>query len=430
MIARLFPLAAMPSRRSVAPLVAGLSAHFAGEASARVARILSVVVIARQIDPAMLGVAALALSLFELVRVLANVGIGQQLVRAGADELPALCRTAHRLFGRWCWGVAAVQCAVAGGLAAVDATEAARMLLVLALVYPLMARALVHTFLLHREQRQPAIARIAATQTIADHLLTLLLVLAWASPWALILPKLLTVPLWVTLTRRARPWRPDRRADVVPAARFLGFGAAVLAGEFAAAARLHLDKLLVGALLGVEALGLYYFAFHAGLGISQALVTAFGNTLFPFLCAAEGRAERTARLRMAALLGGGVFLPLVAAQGFLAPWYVPLVFGAGWASAVPYVATLCLAALPLLAGALVTAAQRAAMRPGRDAWITAAAATCALGGLAAGALHSLDRAILAYVAGLALVLFPAALAQLAAPRRDPRIPRANQGAYQ
>ena len=57
------------------PVMRGLLAYGSAEAVSRVVRLASILIVARRISPEMLGTAALALSIFELVRVLANVGI-------------------------------------------------------------------------------------------------------------------------------------------------------------------------------------------------------------------------------------------------------------------------------------------------------------------------------------------------------------------
>lgn len=90
------PALSRPWRRN--HLVHGLASYGLGEMISRLARIAAIVVIARQVSPTAMGVAALASSLFELIRVLANVGIGQSIIAASPEKLAGTCRTANRLF--------------------------------------------------------------------------------------------------------------------------------------------------------------------------------------------------------------------------------------------------------------------------------------------------------------------------------------------
>tara|TARA_B100000378_G_scaffold146450_1_gene118284 strand:+ start:1181 stop:2452 length:1272 start_codon:yes stop_codon:yes gene_type:complete len=397
------------------PLVRGLVAFGSAEAATRVIRLGALLIVARRVTPEIFGTAALALSLFELVRVLANAGIGQRLIVARDDELASLCRTAYRLFWLVCLTVAAIQLAVAAMVATVFALpQVGMMLALLALVYCVMPPGLVQIFLTMRAMRMEAVARIAATQNIADSLLTVALVVVWPTAWAIVLPKLLAAPVWTVLARRSTRWNGDSRIAPAPYREFALMGPSVLATELLAALRLNADKLIVGALFGTEILGLYYFAFNAGLGLTQSFVAACNMVVFPHLAKASA-ADGVAEFRKAFATGLAMLAPVVAAQALLSPFYVPLVFGETWVPAVPYIALLSLAALPLYAGSLVGAALRVEGRPQHEAVLTGLGSAAALAGLAAAAPLGLTAACLGYGLGLAVIFLPAAIRRLTRP---------------
>lgn len=393
----------------IGQLLKGLAAFGGAEVATRLVRIASVVVIARQVSPTIMGVAALALSLFEVVRVLANAGIGQRIIAESPAQLAATCNTAHRLFWAWCGGVGLIQLALAATLYAFGMREIAAMLAALSGVYLFMPAGLVQVFLLMRDGRFGVIARITAAQAIADQLLTLGFVQLWPSAWAIVLPKLVTAPLWLLLVRRAKAWRPLPLAGLTPWRSFLGFAAGVLVSELVNVGRAQLDKLLIGALFGVQALGIYYFAFNAGLGITTSFITALGQVLFPYISAVPDQAARARRSRQGLWLGLAGFLPVLAAQVGLAPWYVPLVFGEQWCDAAPLVSVLALGAVPMLFAAVASAWLRAQRRPGVEALINSLAAAAALGGLALCSGLGLMASAWAYVIGLALALIPVSI---------------------
>ena len=394
------------------PLVRGLVAFGSAEAATRIVRLGALLIVARRVTPEIFGTAAVALSLFELVRVLANIGIGQRLIVASQDELPALCRSAYRLFWIVCISVAGIQLAVAATLHSVfDLAEPAALLAVLSLVYFAMPPGLVQIFLAMRDNRMAAVARITAAQNMADSAMTVALVIIWPSAWAIVLPKLLAAPIWTVLARRSSTWRYDRLGPSASASEFAVFGPSILGTEVLGAARLHADKLLVGALLGTEALGIYYFAFNAGLGITQSFVSACNLVVFPHLAKAHA-SDALKELRMAFVTGLAMLAPVVAAQSFFAPLYVPIVFGEIWVPATPYIVLLSCAALPLYAGSLVGAGYRAGGRPQAETFITAVATGTALTGLALGASVSLEWACFGYGAGLAIAFLPAAYGSL------------------
>ena len=70
---------------------------------------------------------------------------------------------------------------------------------------------------------------------------------------------------------------------------FVVYGWAVLGVELVKVLRLQADKLVVGAMMGAETLGIYFMAFNAGLGLATSFTQAFSVVLFPHLCAAEDK---------------------------------------------------------------------------------------------------------------------------------------------
>jgi teichuronic acid exporter len=112
-------------------------------------------------------------------------------------------------------------------------------------------------------------------------------------------------------------------------------------------ARLNLDNMIIARFLGIEALGLYYFARNAGLGFSLTLIKAINSALYPNLCEVKSNAIKlkqrfTRNLKQIGLIA----VPLILLQAGLAFIYVPIVFGEQWVSAVPIMTMLCLSALP------------------------------------------------------------------------------------
>lgn len=388
------------------PLTKGATAFGGAELANRAVRLVTTVVIARQLAPDIVGEAALTLTLFEILRVFAGIGIGQRIIACEADKLAPTCNSAHRLFwiGSAFMVLAQVGVAVLLGLV-FGFAGAAWMLVVLSLVYPMMPGGLVQVHLAMREGLNGRLAKTAATQAIADHLLTAALLLAWPSPWSLVLPKLLTAPVWLIMSRRNRPWQVDPAAGYAPMRDLLRFGGGVLASDSLNALRGQGDNLIIAVMMGTSALGAYYFAFNAGLGIVTALVGAFATVSFPMLCAKEAGDAEIA-LRRVLKVAGLIFVPMVACQALLAPLYVPLIFGQHWAFAAPLIAILCLAGLAHLASSLTANWLRSQGRVAHDAGRSLITCIAALGGLYIGALSGeLIWAITGLVAGQSAVAF-------------------------
>ena len=349
-------------------LLRGFGALGLGELFIRVSRIATTIVLARCLSAAELGIAATALACFELVRVLANNGIGQMVVRAPDDRLAATCNTAYRLSWLVCGAMAVIQ--IAAGLAIAYATgreELLALIVCLAGVYAFMPWGMVHGWLLQRHYRMSNLSAINAAQVGTDNLITAVLALSGLGAWAVVLPKLLTAPIWLAGTRMSIVWERDPSAGGIPISEVITFSAPILASEMLVAVRFNIDKMIVGAMLGMEALGIYYFAFSAGYGLSLVLTSALAAASFPHLAdhRLNGR-ELLARFDKA-LFGLGLLVAgLIVLQSAAVFAYVPLLFGEKWAPMTPVVAVLCLSAASKPWADLSTQLLRAAGNSGRE----------------------------------------------------------------
>jgi len=269
------------------------------------------------------------LTINELIRVFNRNGIGAKLVQCSDDELSTISNTAYRLNFIFCISLFIIQCAAAYPLAKFYATpELVPMLQVLSLTYLLMPFGMVQAALVQREQRLKTAALIDGGQVGIDNVITTLLAISGLGAWAIVLPKFLTSPIWVFGYRRAFRWQPTGPFLSFQLWRdVLQFGRYYLSIELLKTARLNLDNMIIGRVLGMEALGLYYFARNAGLGFSLSLINAMNSALYPNLCEVRDNATHS-------LQAGLAFI------------YVPIVFGDQWLTAVPILTLLCLSALP------------------------------------------------------------------------------------
>lgn len=366
-------------------LVRGMATFGSAELAGRIMRLATTIVIARQLTPDIVGEAAFALTVFELVRVLERIGTGQQIVIAPEADLPAMCNTVQRVYVAWTGILILLQWSVALALMLAGKLIAAQMVAALSLVFLFMAQGHVQYFLAMREGRLAALARIAAAQTIADQVLTLVMMLAWPSPWSIVLPKILVAPIWLLMATRAHPYRADAQAGYMPLRRVLGSSLSLLAADGLTALRTQGDNLIVGAVLGTRALGEYFFAFNAGLGIMTSLVGAFGAVAFPMLARVPDGPPRQMALAKVCALGLGVLVPLVLLQALTAPFYVPIVFGTHWAPTASIVSVMCLGGLALVMNQIVSVWHRANGNMRRDAMNSLHNCMASLAGLVAGA---------------------------------------------
>jgi PST family polysaccharide transporter len=355
------------------------------EAANRVSRLLTIVVLARTLDSAEIGLAALALTCFELVRVIANIGVGPVVIRARSEDLAATCAGAWRASWIVCLSTAALQVLAGAALShAFGRIDLFWMTLVLSGVYLVMPFSQVQSSLIARDNRMGWIAGVLTIQVAADNILCAALALAGFGAWSIVLPKLLVAPIWVLGIRRAQAWTRDR--SVVPAAslRLIALASPAIGSEILAAVRLNADKVLVSAILGVEALGIYYFAFNAGIGLSLAITTALAASSYPhFAELAHRRTDLLARFDSALKGAGAQVGLLIALQAALIPFYVPLILGARWDHAVPLAMMLCAGAVTKSAGDLAMQVLRAAGHGSTEFAVSTAITAVCLGTFAA-----------------------------------------------
>ncbi|MFD1194715.1 oligosaccharide flippase family protein [Seohaeicola saemankumensis] len=357
---------AMPAAQS--RIVQNLFAYGASEVAAKISRLLVVVVVARTLDLGQIGVAAAALAAADILKALTENGVGQRIIAASEDELERTCATAHRIFWVWCLGLFLAQSAVGLVIYAMGGSLVLLlMILILAGEYLFMPAGLVQTALAMRAGKLRQTAAISGAQIVGANLISAALALLWPSALALILPRLLTAPFWLIAMRRLHPWRRDMSHGFAPLRPFLSFGGAVLGVELVKVLRLQADKLIVGSLMGAEALGLYFMAFNAGLSLSSSFSVAFSTVLFPHLCASN---DKIAALRQGILMAMGLIAPAVLLQAALTPYYVPLLYGAGWTGIDEIVSILCLVAIPTTLWSATAGWLRATGRARQEFWVT------------------------------------------------------------
>jgi O-antigen/teichoic acid export membrane protein len=135
-----------------------------------------------------------------------------------------------------------------------------------------------------------------------------------------------------------------RSADLAPGraqARLVrplaGYGLAQIAARAPATVNTQLDQLVLSQVVAPAVLGRYSIAVSCTL-LPITLVSAIGYVAFPWL-AAKGRVDGLAgRMQWLGILGSGCFAAaMLVPLDLVAPWLVPLVFGPGYAGAVPLI---------------------------------------------------------------------------------------------
>lgn len=337
------------------------------EAVNRITRVIATICLARALDPIAFGIAAISLTTAELLRVFTQTGLGAQVVQAKDDELEEVCAAAYRLNWIMHGGIFVIQILLALPLAIFfGSPQIAWLTALLAiplLIYPMAA---VRVFRVQRKNRMGVTGAMTAVQISTDNLLTAVMALTGFGLWSVVIPKLIVAPIWVMCYARLEPWRPVVKAKPEIMRQCLAFGGKVLGSEVTSALSIHADKFIIGALLGLKAVGIYFFAFNAGLGITRAFVAATSLGLLPYLCAASNPREQLARFRSGVGMSYAIMAPILIAQIVLAPLYVPIVFGAQWIGQTSLIMLLCATAVTWPLWRATVQFWRAQGRPGQE----------------------------------------------------------------
>jgi PST family polysaccharide transporter len=316
----------------------------------RLSRLVTAIVLARFLTAQDYGVAAIALTCYELIRVLTNNGLGARIIQASDEDLAVICNTAYRINWLLNGSLLIFQCVIAFPVAwFYQDDQLAWMLITLAMIYLIYPLSLVQVYLIQREQRLKITALALGLSISLDNLLTALMAFCGAGVWAVIFPKLLVAPVWVLICRHHMHWKPTKGAGFQRWEEILAFGKHVLGVELLKTLRLNLDNLIIGRFLGLEALGIYYFARSAGIGLSMSILTAYSTAVLPHLAMARGNLDILKHKYFTAIKTAGIAVSaIILLQSIMAPFYVPLIFGERWIElgALPILILLCLSAVP------------------------------------------------------------------------------------
>ena len=314
----------------------------------RIIKLGSTVVLARFLTEYDYGLAAIVLATTEFARVFANVGISAKLIQAEPEDLDELCNSAYWL--NWVIFVALFfgQCLAAFPIAwFYNDKNLILPICLIGLVYLITPISSINAYLIQRENRLKIIGYRDAISLSIGSLVSLILALFKVGIWAFVFPHVLAAPIWVYVNLKHHPWRPKVKFTTKRWGEIFNFGKSILGVQLLNTLTNNLDYLIVGRFLGIQELGIYYFAFNAGYGISLSIIQAIKSALLPHLCAirsnwTELKQQYFKSLKIIAL----IITPLVLLQSSLAPFYVPIIYGEKWIAGIPVLMLICLSAIP------------------------------------------------------------------------------------
>lgn len=320
----------------------------ASELINRVFRLGTTVILARFLMPHDYGLAAIILTITDLVQILSLVGITDKIIQAPEEGLDELCNASYWLNWTLCCALFSLQCLIAFPVAwFYNDTQLILPICLTALIFLVTPLGSIQYVLILRENRLKVVAINNTIQLTASNIMTAVFAVFGLGLWAIVLPRVLIAPVWAYSFHTNHSWRPTVGFTTQGWGEIIKFGKHILGVQLLKALRNNLDYLIVGRFIGMDELGIYYFAFNAGLGISLSVITSLNSAMLPHLCSVRTEWSKFKQTYMSTLKTiAVVIVPLVLVQSTLAPLYVPIVFGQKWVPAIPVLILICLSAIP------------------------------------------------------------------------------------
>jgi len=291
--------------------------------------------LARLLYPEDFGLFAMAAVGYQLAALFDGLGTSQFVITA-RDPEPNL-NAVHRINLALAFGLALVLCVAAPLLALVfHEPRLVAMLAVMSLALPLGAWGAVQRALLERELRLAEIARRRLLVNTGALTLSVLLALAGAGVWALVIPVPVRSAANSYLNRRLHGYRPLWSGAWSGAAEVIAYGKHIMGFRLTRFFSEQMDNAVIGRWLGAASLGIYEFAYQAAMMPLRLAGDIVSRLTLPMLSrqSREGGGEPTTRGLLDAVgWTTYVTLPVVMGLVLIAPDWVLLLYGERWSEA-------------------------------------------------------------------------------------------------
>ena len=225
--------------------------------------------------------------------------------------------------------------------------------------FPIALAAVIHLLtpftsvqlaLLQRQQNYEMFSKISDSVVIINNFFIAILCYSGFSFWSIPLAWIISIIFQIIFIFNSHIWYPSLSFNFRYWKDILSFGLRSSFVEILTRIRESIDYLFVGQFLGIDSLGLYYFAFNAGLGFTLSISRPLERTIYSQFCSKLPFDFSFYELIRCIRLAFIVVIPIISIQSLLAPLYVPFLFGEKWveAGAVPLLIIICLSGITRL----------------------------------------------------------------------------------
>lgn len=306
----------------------------------------SQIALARMLAPAEFGIVAMAAPVLLFVQTVNDMGLGQAIVQ----RPQVLQQQVSAMF----WISLVLSCVLTSTI--VLAAPVFGWLYDEPLVVPI-TRALgamvlvaglsiVPMALLNRQMRFIPLAVIDVCALLAGATAGVLAALNGFGVWSLVLLQVVTSCVTLVLCWCFARWRPSWPASAPDIAGFLRFGIHLTGANLATYCSISLDRILIGAVTGKVALGLYDRGYRLVLQPLTQIMAPISRIAVPMLSRLHGSDETFSRSYLFMLqVTLAATLPVLIVNIIMARPIVTLIFGEQWADTAPIFAWICVGGL-------------------------------------------------------------------------------------
>jgi PST family polysaccharide transporter len=308
----------------------------------RLASLLVFAVIGRLLDPAEIGVVALAATFVALFQVLAEQGFSDALVqRKVVDQEHAESAFWVSLGSAVALAGALALCA--GPIAAVLGTpDLAPVLRVLCGTLVLSALSLTPAALLQRDFGFKQLTQRRVVANVLGGAVGVVVAVLGGGVWAIVAQSGTSALVGVVVLWAVVPWRPRLRVSRRAVGDLRRVGLSVIGIQLFAFVNNQADKFVIGAFISPAALGYYYIGMRLISILADVQTAVIQSVSLTALSRVQDDRPRFRRAFLS-LTGASAAIGVLTFASFaaLAPVVVPLVFGEQWGPSVVIAQVLC-----------------------------------------------------------------------------------------
>jgi O-antigen/teichoic acid export membrane protein len=335
------------------------------------ADVIRIVVLARFLAPVDYGLMAMVWVVIGLSQIYIDLGIGAAIIHRqdnSRDQLSSLYWL-NIFMGALAWGL------VYGGAGSIAAVfhdpRLVPLLRVAATAFIIVPIGSQFDILLQKELRFKALASWEIAASLSGTGVAVCLAVGGFGVWALLWSFLTTAAVKTAFLARAgfRRFPPSLHFSGKDLKGYLAFGLFQLGERSINYLAERLDQVLIGPLLGAQALGFYNFALYLTAQPLSRINPILTRVAFPVFSKVQEDPERLRRgyIRLLTLITT-INAPLLLGLAAIAPWAVPLIFGAKWTESVVLVQILSIVSLSRSIGNPVGSLQLAKGRADLGFW--------------------------------------------------------------